>query len=107
MSQAKYRRIALGIAAVAFMADGCGWGGDAAGSFRTADGACQVHQRVRPSTAYTGGVNGDTEAIMYMMGSYTVHGKQAYCDGRPATATDRAWRQLYVRLGGAEANLSG
>jgi hypothetical protein len=76
------------------------------GAFRTADGNCQVHQTTRPGTAYTGGTRADTESIMIMMGSYTAHGRQPYCDGRPATAADQTWRRLYVRLGGMPGNLA-
>ncbi|WP_267886062.1 hypothetical protein [Kitasatospora azatica] len=31
---------------------------------------------------------------------YTANGTKAYCDGRPATATDQQWTQLYRTLGG-------
>ena len=94
----------LTAAATAMLISGCG-SSARTGSFRTADGSCQVHQSALPSTAYTGGVNGDTEAVMAMMGSYTAHGTQPYCDRQPATATDRVWIRLYVHLGGNTHNV--
>lgn len=81
-------------------------GSRAVGTFRIADGTCQIHQIALPGTAYTAGAHGDTESIMVMMGAYTSHGRQPYCDGRPATAVDQAWRRLYVQLGGIPLNVA-
>lgn len=105
MSRTTYWSITMVAATAVLTVGGCA-SGDSKGAFRTADGSCQIHQSALPSTAYTGGVNGDTEAILIMMGSYTAHGTQPYCDGRPATAVDRAWSRLYVRLGGIVENVA-
>ena len=92
-------------ATAAVAVSGCG-SGDGTGAFRVADGSCQIHQSALPSTAYTGGVKGDTEAVLAMMGSYTAHGKQPYCDGHSATSVDQSWTRLYVRLGGIPENVA-
>lgn len=101
-----YWRLTMVAATAAIAVSGCA-SGDGTGAFRVADGSCQIHQSALPSTAYTGGVNGDTEAVLTMMGSYTAHGTQPYCDGHSATAVDQAWTRLYVRLGGIAENVAG
>lgn len=106
MSRTAYWSITMAAATAAITIGGCA-SGPGKEAFRIADGSCQIHQSAMPSTAYTGGANGDTEAILAMMGSYTAHGTQPYCDGRPATAVDRAWSRLYARLGGFVENVAG
>lgn len=78
------------------------------GSFRVegSGAVCRVHQGEQPGTAYTGGVNGDTEAILAMMGDLTAHGGQPYCDGRSANSDDLAWSSLYTSLGGIPARVA-
>lgn len=61
---------------------------------------CQQHQGQQPGTRYTGGEKSDPTSILEMMHYYTANGTKAYCDGKPATATDKQWTQLYRILGG-------
>ena len=67
---------------------------------------CQVHQTGQPGTAYTGGTNGNTEAILAMMSYLTARGDEPYCDGLPPNGSDRTWAALYARLGGAAAHVA-
>jgi hypothetical protein len=89
-------------ALLALALSGCG---THQGRFRLEGGRpdCRVHQTEKPGTAYTGGVNGDTEAILGMMSYLTAHGSQPYCDGRPPNDIDRHWSALYAELGGTPA----
>lgn len=80
----------------------CGGGPD--GSFDAQPGtpspSCLPHQTQVPGVRYTGGQAADPRAVLEMMRFYTAHGTKAFCDGGPATATDREWISLYGRLGG-------
>lgn len=104
MSHARILTASLTAIAATALTVACG--SQATGAFRTADGTCQIHQTALPGKAYTAGTHADTESIMVMMGAYTSHGRQPYCDGRPATAADQAWRRLYVQLGGTPLNVA-
>lgn len=90
------------VAAILFAATATGLAacGVHTGAFQNDSGSpnCQVHQSNHPSTAYTGGTKGDTLAILTMMHYYTAHRAQPFCDGHPATATDKDWTALYTRL---------
>ncbi|GAA2088204.1 hypothetical protein GCM10009759_10180 [Kitasatospora saccharophila] len=66
---------------------------------------CLVHQSHEPADRYTAGRDADTAAVLEVMRYYTANGRTPYCDGKPPTATDRAWQQLYTRLGGDPAHL--
>ncbi|WP_406210175.1 hypothetical protein OH807_40160 [Kitasatospora sp. NBC_01560] len=61
---------------------------------------CLVHQTNQPADRYTAGANSDTRSVLEMMRYYTANGTKAYCDGKPATSTDRRWTELYTDLGG-------
>ncbi|WP_035851461.1 hypothetical protein [Kitasatospora azatica] len=61
---------------------------------------CQKHQSQEPGTRYTDSENSDPMSVLEMMRFYTANGAKAYCDGKPATATDRQWTRLYRALGG-------
>jgi hypothetical protein len=79
-------------------------GGAPDGSFDAQPGtpspSCLPHQRQSPGVRYTGGQASDPRAVLEMMRFYTAHGTKVFCDGGPATATDRQWTGLYGRLGG-------
>ncbi|MBA3418720.1 MAG: hypothetical protein H0U09_08490 [Geodermatophilaceae bacterium] len=62
--------------------------------------SCMEHQTEEPGTAYTGGENGDTAAVLAVLRYYVSNGAKPYCDGEPPTETDRMWAQLVVDLGG-------
>ena len=86
---------------------GCGGGSD--GRFVTGDAAeltCMEHQPDAPGTAYTGGEDGDTAAILAVFRYYVANGSKPYCDGEPPTETDRMWAQLVVDLGGSESSVA-
>jgi len=96
--------VTAGLATVTAAIFGVLSAGPRTGGFRLAADdtqTCRVHQSALPSAAYTGGVKGDTQAIMLMMHDYTAHGTQPYCDGRKATSEDQAWTRLYAELGGS------
>ncbi|MGW4698405.1 hypothetical protein ACWEO1_39245 [Kitasatospora cineracea] len=67
--------------------------------------SCLVHQTREPADRYTAGRDADTVAVLELMRYYTANGRAPYCDGKPPTAADRAWQQLYTRLGGDPARL--
>ncbi|MFJ5228381.1 hypothetical protein ACIQBJ_00650 [Kitasatospora sp. NPDC088391] len=66
---------------------------------------CLVHQSREPAERYTAGRDADTAAVLEMMRYFTAHGSAPYCDGKPPTATDLAWRRLYTGLGGDPAKV--
>jgi len=66
---------------------------------------CLVHQSHEPADRYTAGRDADTAAVLEVMRYYTANGRTPYCDGKPPTTTDRAWQQLYLRLGGDPVHL--
>ncbi|PYC76264.1 hypothetical protein C7C46_22560 [Streptomyces tateyamensis] len=88
---------------------GCGSSDD--GSFdaqpATPSPTCLQHQQQAPGHRYTGGEESDPMSVLTMMRFYTANGTRAYCDGKPATATDRQWTQLYRTLGGDPTHLAG
>ncbi|MFC9324280.1 hypothetical protein [Kitasatospora sp. NPDC057015] len=72
----------------------------------TAAPDCLVHQAKSPGSRYTAGTGADTGAVLEMMRYYTANGTKGFCDGKPATATDRRWTDLYTTLGGDRAHLA-
>jgi len=61
--------------------------------------SCLAHQGRPPSALYRPGSQENTRATLRVLAYYTSNGNKPYCDGRAATATDRSWARLYVRLG--------
>lgn len=90
------------ILAVVLGAAGCG---EATGAFHDSGGRpdCRIHQAAMPDKDYTGVTTADTQAILAMLRYLTAHRAQAYCDGRPASSTDRAWSMLYQRFTEAQS----
>lgn len=92
--------VAFGVAALS--ACGSASSATARPSFDDQAGAtvsCLVHQSRRPTPLYLTGPREDTFAILQMLRYYTQNGTKPYCDGRRATAVDRAWATRYVQLG--------
>jgi hypothetical protein len=58
---------------------------------------CMAHQKAKPGKSYE--ETGDTGAKLQMLHYYTVNGALPYCDGKAPTAVDKAWANLYVKLG--------
>ncbi|MFD7989171.1 hypothetical protein ACFV4M_38130 [Kitasatospora indigofera] len=87
---------------------GCGASDD--GSLDTQAGAaaptCLVHQSKAPGSRYTAGEHADTGSVLELMRYYTANGTKDFCDGRPATGTDRRWTELYTALGGDRAHVA-
>ncbi|MEV4613176.1 hypothetical protein AB0K43_11320 [Kitasatospora sp. NPDC049258] len=79
-------------------------GAEPDGSFDARPGTpsptCIQHQSQDPGAKYTGGEKSDPRSVLEMMRFYTANGTKAYCDGKPPTATDRRWTELYATLGG-------
>ena len=67
---------------------------------------CLMHQTERPDTAYAGGPDSQPTPQLTFLAYYTAAGRRPFCDGQPATATDKAWAEVYVRLTGNAANVS-
>lgn len=61
--------------------------------------ACMAHQPLAPGSRYTDPPRRDTAQVLTVLHYYTVNGSKPYCDGRPSSAIDRRWAQLYVELG--------
>jgi hypothetical protein len=88
---------------------GCSGGGPARQAvFRSQSGlnvdaaarSCQLHQTDAPTSAYRGGPKSDPALELPFLAYFTANGDKPYCDGKPPTATDRAWAHLYVQLTG-------
>lgn len=60
---------------------------------------CMVHQQYPPTAAYRGGAQENVEATFRMLHYYTTNGNRPYCDGRAASALDRAWLRRYIADG--------
>ncbi|MFD7729610.1 hypothetical protein ACFV6F_04365 [Kitasatospora phosalacinea] len=101
------RRIVLA-AAPALLLAGCAGPtrGDLDAQRATPSPDCLVHQAHEPAERYTAGRDADTAAVLEMLRYYTANGRSPYCDGKPPTAADHAWQQLYTHLGGDPAHLS-
>ncbi|GAC1330012.1 MAG: hypothetical protein NVSMB13_17890 [Mycobacteriales bacterium] len=94
-------RLAGGVLALTALA-GCQSSAPAGPAFDDANAApvtCMGHQRHAPTTDYTGGEKARTELVLRMLKYYSSNGTKGYCDHKPASATDKAWANLYVKLG--------
>ncbi|MGV9270456.1 hypothetical protein ACWDRR_38115 [Kitasatospora sp. NPDC003701] len=105
------RRAARGVllaAVTTVLVAGCGAESD--GGFDSQDAApsatCIQHQHQSPGRRYTGRENSDPRSVLEMMRFYTANGTKAFCDGKPATDTDRRWTELYVALGGDPSHVA-
>jgi hypothetical protein len=65
--------------------------------------ACQLHQTDPPTSAYRGGQASVPTLELPFLAYFTANGDKPYCDGKPPTATDKQWAQLYVQLTGNTA----
>jgi hypothetical protein len=68
--------------------------------------SCLMHQTEQPNAAYQGGPDAQPTPQLTFLAYYTAAGRRPFCDGQPATATDKAWAEVYVRLTGNAANVS-
>lgn len=94
-------RLAAPVLALAVLAGCAGSHRAAAGTFEpSASAGCMNHQVTAPTSADRRATE-DIARRLTVLRYYTAHGQQPFCDGRPATATDLAWMQVYV-AGGAQ-----
>ncbi|GAA3215204.1 hypothetical protein [Actinocorallia longicatena] len=66
---------------------------------------CLEHQRSSPGRSYAAGAS--TGRSLELLRYYTANRGVRYCDGEPATGSDRAWAERYVALGADPANVAG
>jgi len=67
---------------------------------------CLLHQDEQPNAAYQGGEDSQSVPQLTFLAYYTAAGQEPFCDGQPATDTDKAWAQLYVQLTSNPDNVS-
>lgn len=67
---------------------------------------CLVHQTEEPNPAYQGGEDSQSVPQLTFLAYYTAAGKAPFCDGQPASDTDKAWAQLYDQLTGSSGNVT-
>jgi hypothetical protein len=92
--------VGLALAALA----GCSAEPDLGPVFNDEAGApagCLAHQEGEPGARYVDVEQRNTGEVLALMKYYTQFGTMPYCDGQPATDSDRAWAQTYLDLGGA------
>lgn len=100
------RRVVVVVGVVGVVLAGCG-GDDGRFNVGASDEVeCMEHQEESPGTAYTGGDEGDSAAILQVFRYYVTNGSKPYCDGEPPSETDREWAQLVVDLGGSEDSVA-
>lgn len=101
---------ALGVVAVLVALAGCSSPPDPGPVFDDEgrqDVACMAHQPEEPGARYTDREMRDSAEVLTMLRYYTANGTKPYCDGAPATETDRAWARTYLELGGTPEKVSG
>ena len=58
---------------------------------RSGDPPCLLHQVEQPNAAYQCGPDAQPTPQLTFLAYDTVAGRRPFCDGQPATATDKAW----------------
>ncbi|PRY39474.1 hypothetical protein [Umezawaea tangerina] len=71
-----------------------------------ADITCLGHQPAAPGARYSDEGMRRSDEVLPLLRYYTAHGRKPFCDGAGASADDKAWAELYVRLGADRANVS-
>jgi len=71
-----------------------------------ADVSCLKHQASAPGARYSDEGERRSDEVLPLLRYYTAHGRKQFCDGQGASQNDKAWAQLYVRLGADRANVS-
>ena len=59
---------------------------------------CLLHQTDPPTKEFMGGPSASPAVQLPFMAYLTANGTKAFCDGKPATDTDKKWAELYVKL---------
>ncbi len=77
----------------------CSSGHDGKSAFdATATQGCMRHQAKAPAAADQAG-KAPIGAALAVLRYYTAHGKEDFCDGKPASAKDLLWMRLFVAQG--------
>ncbi|WNV87091.1 hypothetical protein [Umezawaea sp. Da 62-37] len=71
-----------------------------------ADIACLKHQAAAPGARYSDEGMKRSDEVLSLLRYYTAHGRKPFCDGNGASVEDKAWADLYIRLGADRANVS-
>jgi hypothetical protein len=70
------------------------------------DLTCLAHQANTPGARYTDEDLRRTDEVMPLLRYYTANGRKPFCDGTSPTESDRAWAELYIRLGADRQNVA-
>lgn len=77
----------------------CSSSQDSASAFdATATQGCMKHQAKAPAAADQAG-KAKIGAALAVLRYYAAHGKEDFCDGKPASAKDLMWMRLFVDQG--------
>ena len=68
---------------------------------------CMLHQTDAPTKEFMGGPSASPAVQLPFMAYLTANGTKAFCDGKPATDTDKKWAELYVTLTGQADKVKG
>jgi hypothetical protein len=67
---------------------------------------CLKHQAAPPGDRYSDEGMRNSAEVLNLLRYYTANGRKPYCDGAGASAEDKAWGELYVRLGADRTNVA-
>ena len=76
-------------------------------AIQAATQTCLLHQTDAPTKEFMGGPSASPTEQLSFMAYFTANGTKAFCDGKPATDTDKKWAELYVTLTSQPAKVSG
>ena len=74
---------------------------------QAASQTCLLHQTDAPTKEFMGGPSASPSLQLPFMAYLTANGTKAFCDGKPATDTDKKWAALYVTLTGQADKVKG
>jgi hypothetical protein len=76
-------------------------------SVQAATQPCLLHQADAPTREFMGGPSSSPAVQLPFMAYLTANGTKAFCDGKPATGTDKKWADLYVTLTNQPGKVTG
>jgi hypothetical protein len=71
-----------------------------------AEVTCLKHQAASPGARYSEEGMRNSAEVLDLLRYYTANGRKPYCDGSGPSANDKAWAELYARLGADRANVA-